>query len=49
MAAVELKGLGKRYGDAVAVENVSMMIGHGQLVCLLGPLTELNYPMFLLV
>jgi iron(III) transport system ATP-binding protein len=37
VAAVELKGLGKRYGDAVAVEDVSLMIGHGQLVCLLGP------------
>ena len=37
MAAVELKSLGKRYGEAVAVEDVSLMIGHGQLVCLLGP------------
>src|SRR3954454_21516414 len=37
VASVELKGLGKRYGDAVAVEDVSLMIGHGQLVCLLGP------------
>ena len=37
MAAVELKGLGKRYGEAVAVEDVSLMIEHGQLVCLLGP------------
>ncbi|TMJ26992.1 MAG: ABC transporter ATP-binding protein [Alphaproteobacteria bacterium] len=37
MASVELKGLGKRYGDAVAVDNVSLLIGHGQLVCLLGP------------
>ena len=37
MASVELKGLGKRYGDAVAVEDVSLRIEHGQLVCLLGP------------
>jgi iron(III) transport system ATP-binding protein len=37
VASVELKGLGKRYGDAVAVDNVSLLIGHGQLVCLLGP------------
>jgi iron(III) transport system ATP-binding protein len=37
VASVELKGLGKRYGDAVAVEDVSLRIGHGQLVCLLGP------------
>ena len=37
MASVELKGLGKCYGDAVAVEDVSLHIEHGQLVCLLGP------------
>ncbi len=37
MASVELKGLGKRYGGAVAVDNVSLRIEHGQLVCLLGP------------
>ena len=37
MASVELKGLGKRYGGAVAVEDVSLRIEHGQLVCLLGP------------
>jgi len=37
VASVELKGLGKRYGDAVAVDDVSLLIGHGQLVCLLGP------------
>ena len=37
MASVELKGLGKRYGSAVAVEDVSLRIEHGQLVCLLGP------------
>ncbi len=37
MASVELKGLGKRYGATVAVDNVSLRIEHGQLVCLLGP------------
>ena len=37
MASVELKGLGKRYGAAVAVDNVSLRVEHGQLVCLLGP------------
>jgi iron(III) transport system ATP-binding protein len=37
VASVELKGLGKRYGGAVAVEDVSLRIEHGQLVCLLGP------------
>ena len=37
MATVELKGLVKRYGEAVAVAGVSLKIEHGQLVCLLGP------------
>jgi iron(III) transport system ATP-binding protein len=37
VAQVELRGLGKRYGDAVAVEDVSLRVAHGQLVCLLGP------------
>jgi iron(III) transport system ATP-binding protein len=37
VASVELKNLAKRYGDAIAVDNVSLTIGHGQLVCLLGP------------
>ncbi len=37
MASVELKGLGKKYGAAVAVDHVSLRIEHGQLVCLLGP------------
>jgi iron(III) transport system ATP-binding protein len=37
LAAVELKGLGKRYGDALAVDNLSLAIEHGRLVCLLGP------------
>ena len=37
MASVELKGLTKHYGDAVAVDGVSLRVEHGQLVCLLGP------------
>jgi len=37
VAAVELKGLTKRYGETVAVADVSLRIEHGQLVCLLGP------------
>jgi len=37
LASVELKGLGKRYDAAVAVDDVSLRIEHGQLVCLLGP------------
>jgi len=37
MAAVELKGLTKRYGDHVAVAGVDLTIEHGSLVCLLGP------------
>jgi iron(III) transport system ATP-binding protein len=37
VASVELKGLGKRYGDAVALADVNLCIQHGQLVCLLGP------------
>jgi iron(III) transport system ATP-binding protein len=37
VASVELKGLTKRYGDAVAVDEVSLAVEHGRLVCLLGP------------
>jgi iron(III) transport system ATP-binding protein len=37
VASVELKGLSKRYGSAVAVQDVSLSIDHGQLICLLGP------------
>lgn len=37
MASVELKGLTKRFGTATAVDNVSLTIDHGNLVCLLGP------------
>ncbi|HKS86304.1 MAG TPA: ABC transporter ATP-binding protein [Pseudolabrys sp.] len=37
MASVELRGLTKRYGSAAVVDNVSLTIAHGHLVCLLGP------------
>ena len=37
MASVELKGLTKRFGTATAVDDVSLSIDHGNLVCLLGP------------
>ena len=37
MASVELRGLTKRYGDLAVVDDISLTIAHGQLVCLLGP------------
>ncbi|MBS0241619.1 MAG: ABC transporter ATP-binding protein [Proteobacteria bacterium] len=37
MAQVELKSLTQRFGATTAVDNVSLSIAHGQLVCLLGP------------
>jgi iron(III) transport system ATP-binding protein len=37
VASVELRGLTKRYGSAAVVDNVSLHIEHGHLVCLLGP------------
>ncbi len=37
MASVELRGLTKRFGSLVVVDDVSLKIDHGQLVCLLGP------------
>jgi iron(III) transport system ATP-binding protein len=37
VASVELKSLTKRYGALAVVDNVSMLIEHGSLVCLLGP------------
>ncbi len=37
MASVDLRGLTKRYGAVAAVDDVSLRIDHGQLVCLLGP------------
>ena len=37
MASVELLGLTKAYGQQLAVDNISLRIDHGLLVCLLGP------------
>jgi iron(III) transport system ATP-binding protein len=37
VASVELRGLTKKYGPQAVVDNVSMTIEHGTLVCLLGP------------
>ena len=37
MASVELRGLSRRFGSLTVVDNVSLKIDHGQLVCLLGP------------
>ena len=37
MASVDLRSLTKRYGDLAVVDDVSLTIAHGQLVCLLGP------------
>jgi len=37
LASVELRGLTKRFGSHAVVDNVSLRIDHGKLVCLLGP------------
>jgi iron(III) transport system ATP-binding protein len=37
LASVELRDLTKRFGPVTVVDNVSLRIDHGQLVCLLGP------------
>src|SRR5437588_7577465 len=37
VAAVELRNLTKRYGELAVVDDVSLTIEHGRLVCLLGP------------
>ena len=37
MASVELRHLTKRYGEVAVVDNISLTIDHGHLVCLLGP------------
>lgn len=37
MSSVALRGLTKRFGSALALDNISLEIAHGQLVCLLGP------------
>jgi iron(III) transport system ATP-binding protein len=37
VASVELRDLTKRYGALAVVDNISLTIEHGRLVCLLGP------------
>jgi iron(III) transport system ATP-binding protein len=37
MAVVELESLTKRFGEAVALDELTLSIAHGTLVCLLGP------------
>ena len=37
MAAVDLKGVVKRYSDTVAVNGVDLHVAEAALVCLLGP------------
>jgi iron(III) transport system ATP-binding protein len=37
LASVELRDLTKRFGSVTVVDNVSLRMDHGQLVCLLGP------------
>jgi iron(III) transport system ATP-binding protein len=37
VALVELRGLTKHYGSLAVVDNISLTIEHGRLVCLLGP------------
>jgi iron(III) transport system ATP-binding protein len=37
VASVELRGLTKRFNPLTVVDDVSLRIDHGQLVCLLGP------------
>src|SRR3954454_13168416 len=37
MASVELRNLSKQYDAATVVDDVSLRIDHGLLVCLLGP------------
>src|SRR5881275_2104970 len=37
LASVDLRGLTKRFGALAVVDQVSLRIDHGQLICLLGP------------
>jgi iron(III) transport system ATP-binding protein len=37
VASVDLRGLTKHYGALAVVDDVSLHVAHGQLVCLLGP------------
>ena len=39
MAEVEIEGLTKRFGDAVALDGLTLSIAHGSLVCLLDPMS----------
>ena len=43
---LEVKALHKRYGDLVAVEEVSFVARAGETIGLLGP-TRMNYPLAL--
>jgi len=37
MAKIELKGVGKRWGDVTAVDPTDLVIGDGEFVAILGP------------
>jgi iron(III) transport system ATP-binding protein len=37
VASLELRGLTKNYGSVAVVDNISLSVDHGRLVCLLGP------------
>ena len=37
VAAVELVGISKRFGDVVALGDISLSVGDGEFVCFLGP------------
>ena len=37
VASVELRGVTKRYGHTAVVDDISLTVEHGHLVCLLGP------------
>ena len=37
MAKIIVRNLTKRYGDAVALDNISLEIGSGEFLVLLGP------------
>ncbi|MEM3449522.1 MAG: ABC transporter ATP-binding protein [Nitrososphaerota archaeon] len=37
MAEITIRGLSKRFGKTIAVNNLSLEVNHGEFVCLLGP------------